>query len=139
MGAPVRCGLQTCSQSAMSERVLAVCLTVVQHGSSGCVGAGDSPFHGAWRSISFADKFGHVLMKSGSNTISLYNAATGWSGFVPEFLKLMSNELVFAYDIIDLNLVCSVELVEAFRAFHRYPGRTCSKWNGTDPPLYVLL
>jgi hypothetical protein len=76
-----------------------------------------------------------MLMKSWSNTISLNNPATGWSGFVPDFVKLMSNELVFAYEIIDLNHVCSVELVEAFRASHRSKGPTCS----ADTDSYVLL
>jgi hypothetical protein len=47
----------------------------------------------------------------------------------------MSNELVFAYEIIDLNHVCSVELVEAFRASHRSKGPTCS----ADTDSYVLL
>jgi hypothetical protein len=137
VGAPVRCGLLTCSQSAMSQRVSAVGLTVVPHECSGCVGAhtaGDSEFNGAWRNISSGGA-ATMLMKSWSNTISLHNPATGWSGFVPDFLKLMSNELVFAYEIIDLNHVCSVELVEAFRASHRYKGPTCS----ADTDSYVLL
>ncbi len=98
--------------------------------------AGDSPFHGAWRNMQ-GDV--HVLIKSGANTIALYNNVTDqWTGFAPDFLRLLSNDLIFAYDIIDLNHVCSVELVEAFRAFLRSPrGLTCSAWNITAS--YVML
>jgi hypothetical protein len=72
-------------------------------------------------------------MPSFSSTVSLYHPATGWSGFVPEFLNLMSADLTFAYNIVDQHSVCSVELVEAFRAFLRNPrDLTCSTFVATE-------
>jgi hypothetical protein len=94
---------------------------------------GPSPFQNAWRSV-FTEKI-LVAMPSVSDTLASHNAQTGlWSGFTPDFLKLMSLDLGFVYDIIDINAVCAVELIEGYRAVLR-KGYRCSDVAGfADDP-----
>jgi hypothetical protein len=76
--------------------------------------AGKSPFFGVWRPVN--ETF-HMMMPSGSDVLALYTAATdSWSGFAPDFLKLMSHDLQFAYDIVNQIDFCTTEMIEAFRA-----------------------
>jgi hypothetical protein len=66
------------------------------------------------------------MMPSDSTVNGLRDASTLlWSGFAPDFLKLMSDELHFDYDIVDTLSLCAVEEVEAHRALLR-SGRSCS-------------
>ncbi len=75
---------------------------------------GKSPFFGLWRGNN--ETF-NVMMPSSNEVLALYSAATdSWSGFAPDFLKLMSADLQFPYDIVNEMDLCPTELVEAFRA-----------------------
>jgi hypothetical protein len=86
--------------------------------------AGPSPFADAWRS-EYTKKI-LFAMPSGHWGSALHDEKTGlWSGFAPDYVKLMSADLGFAYSIIDLNELCDVELIEAYRAFFR-GGHKCS-------------
>ena len=76
--------------------------------------SGKSPFFGLWRGNN--ETF-NVMMPSSNEVLALYSAATdSWSGFAPDFLKLMSADLQFSYDIVNEMDLCPTELVEAFRA-----------------------
>jgi hypothetical protein len=65
-----------------------------------------------------------------AQVLALYKPATKvWSGFAPDFLKLLSNDLGFAYNIVHAAQFCTREQVEAYRAFLRNPwGATCEQF-----------
>ena len=89
---------------------------------------GKSPFYDGWRALPGPVT---IMMPPSSERRSLYTPATEtWSGFVPDFVKLMSGDLGFAYSIVNEDELCAVETVEYFRAFLRNPlGLNCT----TDP------
>jgi hypothetical protein len=70
-----------------------------------------------------------------AQVLALYKPATEvWSGFAPDFLKLLSNDLGFAYNIVNAAQFCTREKVEAYRAFLRNTwGATCEQF----PPVSV--
>jgi hypothetical protein len=73
-----------------------------------------------------------VVVASVSDELALYEPDTGvWSGFVPDFLKLISNELGFEYDIVDERSLCDITALEYFRAFLRKGRDICVEWNST--------
>jgi hypothetical protein len=51
-------------------------------------------------------------------------------GFVPEFVKLMSNDLGFEYDITDERSLCDVIAVEYFRMWLREEVDICATQDG---------
>ena len=77
--------------------------------------AGSSPFARAWEGGNIS-----VVLSSVSDGLSLYEPDTeSWVGFAPDFVKMMSNDLGFTYDITDERSLCEVVLTEYFRGFIR--------------------
>ena len=78
-----------------------------------------------------------VVMASVSKSLAHYEPDTRtWTGFAPDFLKLLSNDLGFTYEITDERMLCDLTMVEVFRAFHRanMAGTMCADryGNGTE-------
>jgi hypothetical protein len=70
-------------------------------------------------------------MFSVSDVLARYEPDTdSWVGFVPEFVKLMSNDLGFEYDITDERSLCDVIAVEYFRMWLREEVDICATQDG---------
>ena len=71
-------------------------------------------------------------MFSVSDVLARYEPDTdSWVGFVPEFVKLMSNDLGFEYDITDERSLCDVIAVEYFRMWLREEVDICATQDGS--------